>query len=55
MAVDLRLYQSKTATTEVLGCLLLNPLLLAEHKLELNDFVEPFHQLLFRYSKPEAD
>lgn len=47
MAVDLRLYQSKTATTEVLGCLLLNPLLLAEHKLELNDFVEPFHQLLF--------
>ena len=44
---ELRDFQSRVASREVIGCLILNPLLLIEHKIDLNDFVEPFYKLLF--------
>lgn len=45
--IDFRLYQSKSAVREVLGCLLQNPKLLTEYKITENDFVEAFHKILF--------
>lgn len=45
--IELRDIQSKAATREVLGCLLQDPTLLVNHKIQIDDFVEAFHQLLF--------
>ena len=43
----LRKYQSKTATREVLGCLVRNPGLMRGHRILLDDFVEAFHKVVF--------
>lgn len=43
----LRQYQSKSATREVLGCLVNNPSLLLTHKITADDFVESFYKIIF--------
>ena len=43
----LRKYQTKYATREVLGCLVKNPLLLKNHKITIDYFVESFHKVVF--------
>lgn len=43
----LRQYQSKSAIREVLGCLLLQPSLLATYRITVEDFVEAFHKVVF--------
>ena len=42
----LRQYQSKSAIREVLGCLVKNPLLLKDHNITIDDFVESFHKVV---------
>ena len=44
---QLKLYQSKSAIREVLGCLVQNPVLLASYKITKDDFVEAFHKIVF--------
>ena len=44
---ELRKYQSKSATREVLGCLVNNPSLLLTHKIMAEDFVESFYKIIF--------
>lgn len=43
----LKEYQSKFAIREVLGCLIKNPQLLRTYKLNTDDFVDVFHQIIF--------
>lgn len=43
----LRQYQSKSAIREVLGCLLIQPSLLATYRVSVEDFVEAFHKVVF--------
>lgn len=40
-------YQSYSASRQVLGCLIVNPLLLAEHPMDKTDFADGLHQVLF--------
>lgn len=49
----LKEYQNKAAIREVLGCLIKNPQLLRTYKLEPDDFVDVFHQIIYLciYSK----
>ena len=46
--MDRRLIQAKTAITEVLGGICLDPSLLDNHPLQESDFPEPFHRLFFK-------
>lgn len=43
----LKKYQNRNAVREVLGSLIINPTLLIEHKMNKNDFVEPFYKILY--------
>ena len=42
----LRKYQSKSAIREVIGCIINNPILLKDHKIFIDDFVESFHKVV---------
>ena len=45
--MDIRDIQTKSSIREVLGCILLDPTLLDNHALYIDDFAEPFHQLVY--------
>lgn len=45
--LDKRDIQSISAIREVIGCILQDPTLLDNHAVDIDDFVEPFHRLVF--------